>query len=95
MKELTFEEFCALPMQYTQGMSFDWGAMRLYRNNETGVQKEIVTERMVKGDIYSGWKPQEAVYFLDGDGRQFEAIDQLYVAYMEKVCGVSNGHTLA
>jgi hypothetical protein len=34
------------------------------------------------------WGTGSVYYFLDGDPRQFDAIDQVYVAYMEKVCGV-------
>lgn len=86
--ELTYEEFCTKPLQYTQGMTFDWGAMRLHRNEELGIQKETVTKRKRKGDIYSGWREPSIAFFLDGDERQFDTPDQLYVAYMEKACGV-------
>ena len=88
MKELTFEEFCQLPLQYTLGRSFNWGAHRMHRNDDIGLQVETVTKRKKVGDIYSGWKKQERAFFLDGDNRQFDTIDQVYVAYMEKVCGV-------
>lgn len=86
--ELTFEEFCAMPFTYTLGMTFDWGAQRMYRNEQHGVQMEYVTKRKRKGDIYSGWKKQDTAYFLDGDEREFKTPDQIYVAYMKKVCGV-------
>ena len=88
-RELTFEEFCELPLQHTMGMSFDWGSHRMYRNDELGLQKEVITKRKRKGDIYSGWKDGVATYFLDRDDRQFDTPDQVYVAYMEKVCGVT------
>jgi hypothetical protein len=88
MNELTFEEFCALPMLYTVGMTCDWGAHRLYRNEDHGLQKECVTNRNRYGDIYSGWQKQQTAYFLDGNVRQFKTLDQLYLAYMEKVCGI-------
>jgi hypothetical protein len=87
--ELTYEEFCELPLTYMQGLTFDWGAMRLHRNDEHGLQKETVTKRKRKGDIYSGWRKADIRFFLDGDDRQFETPDQLYVAYMEKVCGIT------
>lgn len=88
LKELTFEEFCNLPLQYYQGMSFDWGAMRLHRNEDIKLQKETVTKRKKKDCIYSGWKTPEISYFLDGDEREFKTVADVYVAYMEKVCGI-------
>ncbi len=88
-EELTFEEFCALPLQYALGMNGDWGARRLYRNDSIGLQKEVHTQRVRKGDIYSGWRESVVAFFLDGDDRQFDTVDQVYVAYMEKACGVT------
>ena len=88
-KELTFEEFCQVPLQHTMGISYDWGSHRMYRNEELGLQKQVITKRKRKGDIYSGWKDGVAAYFLDRDERQFDTPDQVYVAYMEKVCGVT------
>ena len=85
--EITYEEFCQLPFVYTQGLSFDWGAQRMYRNEEFGFQIEVVTKRQHYGDIYGGWGEEKRSYFLDGDVREFATGDQLYVAYMEKVCG--------
>lgn len=87
-EELTFEEFCQLPMQYTLGMSGDYGAHRLHRNEAAGIQKETFTRRKRQGDIYSGWAESNITYFMDGDERQFETTDALYVAWMEKVCGI-------
>jgi hypothetical protein len=89
MKELTFEEFCALPLQYTLGFSGDAGAQRMHRNEEIGLQKEVHTKRKRYGDIYSGWRKEVVAYFLDGDDRQFDTPDQVYVAYMEKICGIT------
>ena len=88
MEELTFEEFCALPTMYCSGYQADWGAHRMYRNERIGLQVEIVTKRVRRGDIYSGWKKEKRFFFLDGDARQFDTLDQVYVAYMEKVCGI-------
>ena len=90
MIELTFEEFCNKPLQYVLGFIGDAGAKRLYRNEELKIQKEVHTKRKIKGDIYSGWKEPVIAYFLDGDDREFQTVDQLYVAYMEKVCGVKS-----
>lgn len=86
--QLTFEEFCQLPLQYTLGFSGDGGAQRMYRNEEIGLQKEVHTKRKHHGDIYGGWCDPVVAYFLDGDERKFDTPIQVYVAYMEKVCGV-------
>lgn len=88
--ELTYEEFLQQPLRYAMGMRFDWGAHRVYRNDALGIQKEVVTKQKVKGDIYSGWKDPDVALYLDGDKREFKTSDQLYVAYMEKVCGVTS-----
>ena len=85
MKELTFEEFCHLTMMYTTGITYETGAQRMYRNNEYGIQKETFTKRNVRT---LEWYEGKSFYFVDGDPREFETIDQCYVAYMEKVCGV-------
>lgn len=85
--EMTFEEFCNVPLTYTHGIRFTWGALRLHRNDELGIQRSVVTHLKVKGDIYSGWEDSHVSYFLADDEREFETSDQLYVAYMEKVCG--------
>ena len=87
MTELTFEEFCRLPLEYRTGITFDTGAGRLYRNDKHGLQVEVHTNRNKRT---GAWGKEKRYYFVDGDPRQFEAIDQCYVAYMEKVCGVKS-----
>jgi len=84
-KELTFAEFWELPMRYHTGISFDDGAMRLYRNDQFGLQMETHTPRNPRTGV---WGKGKVYWFLDGDEREFTAADQAYVAYMEKVCGV-------
>ncbi len=76
-----------MPLAYVFGMTFDWGAHRVHRNDECGVQKEVVTKRKRHGDYYGGWESGEVYFYLDRDERQFRTVDQLYVAYMERVCG--------
>jgi hypothetical protein len=88
MIELTYEEFCDLNFEYRTGMTDDWGAIRQYRNDECGIWKHIETKRKRKGCIYSGWHTGTATYYLDGDRREFESFEDLYVAYMEKACEV-------
>ncbi len=87
-EEMTYEEFCTTKFLYTLGTVGDWGAQRMYRNERLGIQKETITKRNRYGDIYSGWKDSKVAYFLDGDPREFANAAELYVAYMEKVCGV-------
>ena len=90
-RELTFEEFSQQPLTYTLGMSGDGGAHRAYRNEELGIQKEVVTERKRYGDIYGGWKDAQVYFYLDRDPREFRSSADLYVAWMEKVCKVPRG----
>lgn len=92
MSELTFEEFCQQPLTYHMGMSGDWGAQRMYRNNELGIQREVHTKRKRYGDIYSGWHNGEVSYFLDGDPNEYKCAAELYVAWMAKVCGEAIDH---
>jgi hypothetical protein len=88
MKELTFEEFCNLPLMSNLGFQTDAGALRIWRNKAAGLTIEAFTPRKRKGDIYSGWKKSTRRYYLDGNAKCFETPDQVYVAYMEKVCGI-------
>lgn len=88
MSEMTFEEFCNVPLTYVLGMSGDWGARRMHRNEELGIQRETYTKRARHGDIYGGWKESTVAYFLDGDDRQFANVAELYMAWMHHVCGV-------
>jgi hypothetical protein len=87
-QELTYEEFCDIPLLYTQGIRFDWGALRIYRNEEYGIQRQTVTKLIEAGNPYAGWRDGVVTFFLDGDTREFKTPDQLYVAYMECACGI-------
>ena len=84
--ELTYEEFCALPLTYTQGIRFNDGAVRQYGNIDHGFYKEVNTPFDEK--TYAWGKPQ-VVFYLPDDKRTFDTPDELYVAYMEKACGVA------
>lgn len=70
------------------GMSTARGAQRLYRNEQVKLQKEVHTDRKRYNDPYGGWKEQTITFFLDGDARQFDTLEDVYVAYMEKVCSI-------
>ena len=88
MSDLTYEEFCALPLTYTRGMTSAWGAHRMYRNEDLGIQKEVVTARKRYDDIYSGWEYGKASFYLDNDPREFANSAELYEAWMRSVCGM-------
>lgn len=84
--ELTFEDFCLLPMQYTKGISADSYGLRMYRNAEAGLQREVYTPRNPKT---CEWGDGKSSLFLDGDQREFANVAELYVAYMESACGIN------
>jgi hypothetical protein len=88
MKELTFEEFCDLPLTAGWRFSLDSGSLTYYANKSAGLTISIFTPLKRKGDIYSGWKKSIRHYYLEGDDKVYETSDQAYVAYMEKVCGI-------
>lgn len=83
--ELTFEEFCTLPM--TLGMHISGSREHyLHRfNPSTGVNKVVVTPIRKNGEF---GRPV-CFYYLPEDKRTFHSADQVYVAYMEIVCGVT------
>ena len=89
LPELTFDEFTKLHMTNLMHVSYDWGAVNVDINFEHGLRKERITKRKKKGDYYGGWQEPDVSYFLDWDAREFKTVDQLYVAYMEKACGVT------
>lgn len=90
MEPMTFEEFSQAPLTYTAGMVGDWGARRMYRNSELGIQKEVHTKRRVAGDIYSGWREGKVHLFMDNDEREFANTAELYEAWMTRHFG--DGH---
>jgi len=86
MKEYTFAEFCELPMTLSMHIS---GSKEHYLHRfqrETNVNKVVIT----KVDKYGRLGKSSTIYYLPEDSRSFNSIDQVYVAYMEKVCGVSS-----
>lgn len=87
--ELTYEEFCAMPMQYVKGIRMRDSAIRQYGNIGLGFYKEINTPY----DERTGeWGAPKVALYLSDDKRTFDTADQLYVAYMEKACGMEAGH---
>lgn len=84
MKELTFEEFCSQPMQLVMHISAEKGHY-LHRHAPTvGVSKIVIT-RVKK---HGGFGKSYSTYHLQDDKQVFTTADQVYLAYMERVCGV-------
>lgn len=84
--EYTFEEFCALPMTLGLHISGDREHYLHRYNPSTNVQKVVITPKKKNGDF---GKPV-SFYYLPNDERTFHTADQIYVAYMEIVCGVKS-----
>ena len=82
--EYTFEEFCALPMTLAMHISGDKEHYLHRLNPSTGVNKVIITPINKRREF---GKPK-TYYYLPDDKRTFQTADQVYVAYMEYVCGV-------
>lgn len=87
MTPLTYEEFCQQPLTYRSGYTTDGLALRVYRNDELGIQQEVVTKRKKYGDIHSGWRSGEVFWYLDGDDEEYVNAACLYEAWMRKVEG--------
>ncbi len=86
MRELTFAEFCQMPMELVWHISGDREHLLSKFNKETGVLRHTVTRINRRGEFGKA----TTTYSLEGDSRTFTAPDQVYVAYMEKVCGVKS-----
>jgi hypothetical protein len=84
--ELTFEEFCAKPMDLVMHMSAEKEHYLHRCNREIGVTKIVITKVKKNG----GFGKSYTAYMLDDDKRNFTTSDQVYVAYMEQVCGVKS-----
>lgn len=74
---ISYAEFASLPTTYVRGMAGEWGAHRVYRNDEHGLQVEVITGRTRSGT----WTKGQRYYFLDGDDREFESVEACYQAY--------------
>lgn len=86
MKELTFEEFCAMPMRMVMHINGDKENYLHRFNDELRVSKTTITKK----NKYGEFTKSSDVYILDHDKRNFQTADQVYLAYMEKVCGIKH-----
>lgn len=75
---LTYEEFRKLPMQYVLGINRDDYCARKYINEQFGICKEVVTERNVAGNIYSGFKEPLVSFYLGNDGEIYKSAREFY-----------------
>jgi len=82
--ELTFEEFCSQPMQLVMHISGEKEHYLHRHNADVGVGKIVIT-RVGK---YGGFGKSYTTFHLKDDTRVFTTADQVYLAYMEKVCGI-------
>lgn len=85
MKELTFEEFCAQPMQLVMHLNCEKEHYLHRANVEIGVSKIVIT----RVNKHCGFGKSYTSYHLKDDKRVFNEPDQVYLAYMERVCGVT------
>ena len=86
MKELTFEEFCAKPMRMVMHLNGEKENYLHRFNDDLRVSKTTITKKNKYGESTKSFD----VYILDHDPRNFQTADQIYVAYMEQVCGVKS-----
>jgi hypothetical protein len=89
-RELTYEEFLGQKLELRLHLHAAGYAKRLDRNDEIGIQREVYTP-----GSYFEWGEPEVSYFIDGDPREFERPADLYVGYMENVCGAAEGPHIA
>ena len=74
-------EFRKLPLKYTSGIVTGDYARRMYRNEEHGLQVELVTRRKVPGNIYAGWCKGKRYFFLDLDPTEYRSMTALWKAW--------------
>ena len=80
-KRLTLEEFKKLPFVYRTGVRYTKSAQRLYRNDEYGLQKELITRFNTKKQE---WGTGKVFYFVDGDPNEYTDIETFYGAFLYK-----------
>lgn len=82
--EYTFEEFCAQRMELVMHISGNKEHYMHRFNKETGVNKVTVTQKKKNGDYGN----PSSIYYINDDPNNYDTVDQIYVAYMKKVCGI-------
>ena len=87
LEELTFEEFCQIPMEYSYGYSTETEGYRVHKDKsgKFGLVRMTFTKRNPRT---CEWGNGITDYKLTFDDRYFRTPDQLYVAYMEYACNI-------
>ena len=85
-KELTFEEFCSLPMELALHISAEKEHYLHRYNLDININKVVITPKKKNG----GFGNPSTIYYFPNDERNFDTADQAYLAYMERVCGVNS-----
>ena len=77
---LTHEEFVKLPMQYVMGINRDDYCARKYWNEQFDIHKEVITDRVESGNIYSGFKESKVSFYRGAEGEIYDTAQELYEA---------------
>ena len=86
MRELTFEEFCKQPMDLVIHLN---GQKENYLHRHApDVQVSTIT--ITKKNKHGDCTTSKTMYIFCETGDDYETPDQIYVAYMEQVCGVKS-----
>ena len=75
---LTREEFGKLPMQYSLGINRDDYCARKYWNEQFDIHKEVITDRVMAGNIYSGFKAPKVSFYRGAEGKIYDTAQELY-----------------
>jgi hypothetical protein len=75
---LTHEEFVKLPMQYVLGINRDDYCARKYWNEQFDIHKEVITDRVESGNIYSGFKEPKVSFYRGANGKIYDTAQELY-----------------
>jgi hypothetical protein len=75
---LTHEEFVKLPMQYVLGINRDDYCARKYWNEQFDIHKEVITDRVESGNIYSGFKEPKVSFYRGAEGKIYDTSQELY-----------------
>ncbi len=85
LPELTFEEFCAKPMQLVIHLN---GQKENYLHRHCA-EVQVSTITITKKNKWGHFAKSKTMYIFSLTGDDYETADQVYLAYMEKACGIT------